>query len=91
MRFSLYLLKTNIVELKDHGYYELVDATSCLDLLVEKFRDFKPVVDYDPFESTKDGIRIQRICEAKKRAAVNSLNKAVKVIRNKWGRWPAEC
>ncbi len=71
MRFSLYLLKTNIVELKDHGCYELLAAILCLDLLLEEFPDFKLVVDYDPFESTKDEIRIHRICEAKKSAAVD--------------------
>ena len=81
----------NIVELKDHGSYELVAATSCLDLLSEKFHDFKLVADYDPFEPTEDGIRIHGICEAKKRARVNSLNNAVKAIRNGWGRGPVEC
>ncbi len=81
----------NIVEHKEHGSNKLVAATSCLDLLSEKFHDFKLVVNYDPFEPTEDTILIHGICAAKKRVRVNSLNNAVKAIRNGWRRGSAEC
>ena len=80
----------HIVEHKHAGSYELVVATPCLDLLSEKFQDFKSVVDYDPFEPAEEDIRIHGIWEAKKRARINTLNNAAEVTRNGWGHGPAE-
>jgi hypothetical protein len=81
----------HIVEHKHAGSYELVVVTPCLDLLSEKFQDFKLVVDYDPFEPAEWDIRIHGIWEAKKRARINTLNNAAEVTRNGWGHGPAEC
>ncbi len=79
------------MEHKHAGSYELVVATPCLDLLCQKFQDFKIVVDYDPFEPAEGDIRIHGICEAKKRARINTLNNAAEVTRKGWGHGPAEC
>ncbi len=43
----------NIVENKEHRSNKFVAATSCLDLLLEKFHDFKLVVNYELFEPTE--------------------------------------
>ena len=75
---------SNIVKHKNHESYELVVATLCLDLLSRKFHDFQLVVNYNSFESIENDIRIHEICEIKNRAEVNSLNNAVKAIRNDW-------
>lgn len=80
----------HIVEHEDPGSYELVVATPCVDLLSERFHDFKIVVDYDPLEPAEDGIRIHGIWEAKRRARINTLN-AAEATRNGWGYGPAEC
>ncbi len=81
----------HIVEHKHPGSYELVVATSCLDVLSEKFQDFKIVVDYDPFEPADEDIRIHGIWEAKKRARINTLDNAAEATCNGWGHGPAEC
>ena len=81
----------HIVEHKDPGSYELVVATPCVDLLSEKFHNFKIVVDYDPLEPAEDDIRIHGIWEAKRRARINTLNNAAEATRNGWGYGPAEC
>lgn len=81
----------HIVEHKHAGSYELVVATPCLDLLSEKFQDFKLVVDYDPFEPAEEDIRIHGIRQAKRKARINTLNNAAEVTRNGWGHGPAEC
>ena len=52
----LHIVKHNHAE-----SYELVVATSYLDLLSEKFQNFKIVVDYDSFESAEKNIRIHEI------------------------------
>lgn len=51
----------HIVEHKSPGSYELVIATSCLDLLSETSHDFRLVVDYDSFEPAVKDIRIHGI------------------------------
>jgi hypothetical protein len=81
----------HIVEHKHPGSYELVVATPCLDLLSEKFHDFKLVVDYDPFEPAEEDIHIHGIWEAKRKARINTLNNAAEATRNGWGYGPAEC
>ncbi|KAL8788260.1 MAG: hypothetical protein Q9213_001780 [Squamulea squamosa] len=80
-----------LAEHKHAGSYELVVATPCLELLSEKFQDFKIVVDYDPLEPAEEDIRIHGIWEAKKRARINTLNNAAEVTRNGRGHGPAEC
>ena len=80
-----------IVEHTDPGSSKLVVATSCLDLLSERFRNFKLVVDYDPLEPAEEDRLIHRIWEAKKRARINTLNNAAEATRNGWGCGPAEC
>ncbi len=80
----------HIVEHKHPGSYRLVVAIPCLDLLSDKFYDFKLVVVDDPFEPTEDDIRIQGIWEAKKRARINTLNDAVDATRKGWSYGVAE-
>ena len=80
-----------IVEHKHAESYELVVATSCLDLLSQKFQNFKLVVDYDPFESAEKNIRIHEIWEIKKRARINIFDNAAKVIRNEWEHESTKC
>jgi hypothetical protein len=75
----------HIVEHKHAGSYELVVATTCLDVLSEKFQDFRMVVDYDSFEPADE------IWEANKRARINTLDNAAEATRNGWGHGPAEC
>lgn len=41
--------------------YALVVAIPCLDLLLEKFQNFKLIVDYDLFEPVEKDIRIHEI------------------------------
>jgi len=81
----------HIVEHKHAGSYELVVATLCLDVLSEKFQNFKIVVDYDPFEPADEDIRNHGIWEANKRARINILDNAAEATRNGWGHGPAEC
>ena len=81
----------HIAQHKRAGSYELVIATSYLDFLLEKFKDFHLVVDYDPFEPAEKDIRIHGSWEAKRKARTNTLKNAVEAIRNGWGQQPAEC
>lgn len=74
----------HIVKHKHAKSYELVVATSCLDLLSKKFQDFKLVVNYDSFELVEKNKRIHEIWEIKKRARINTLNNVAKVTRNEW-------
>ena len=79
-----------VMKHKSAWSYEIVVATTCLDLL-SGFQDFKLVVDYDPFEPAEEDIRIHGIWEAKNRAKINTLNNAAEVTRNGWVHGPAEC
>ncbi len=81
----------HIVEHKHARSYELVVATSCLDVLLKTFQDFKMIVDYDSFESTNENIRNHEIWKANKRARINTLDNAAKATRNEWGHKLAEC
>jgi len=49
------------MEYKYTRSYKLVVITLYIDLLLEKFQDFKLVVDYDPFKLAKEDIRIYEI------------------------------
>ena len=52
---------SHITKHKHSEFYELVVATSCLDLLSEKSHEFKLAVDYDSFESAEKNICIHEI------------------------------
>ena len=54
-------MSSHITEHKHPESYEVVVATSCLDLLSEKFHEFKLAVNYDPFESVEKDICIHGI------------------------------
>lgn len=82
---------SHIVKHKLAESYELVVATLCLDVLLEKFQNFKTVVNYDSFESADENIRIHEIWKVKKRARINTLNNAAEVIRKEWRHESAEC
>ena len=49
---------SHIAQHKRAEFYELVIATSYLDFLLKKFKDFHLIVDYDPFEPAEKDIRI---------------------------------
>lgn len=80
-----------IVKNENQRSYELVVAMPCLDLLSKIPRDFRLVVNYDPFEPAVEDIRIHGIWEAKNRARISTLNNAAEAIRNGWGYGPGEC
>ena len=80
-----------IVKNENQRSYELVVAIPCLDLLSKIPRDFRLVVNYDPFEPAVEDIRIHGIWEAKNRARVSTLNNAAEAIRKGWGYGPGEC
>lgn len=82
---------SHIVKHKHAESYELIVTTSCLNVLSEKFQNFKIVVNCDSFEPAEKNICIHRIWEAKKRAQINTLNNAAEVICNRWEHESAEC
>lgn len=81
----------HIVEHKHPGSYELVVATPSLALLSQTFRDFRLVVNHDPFKPVAEDIRTHGIRDAKRRARINTLSNAADAIRNGWGYGPAKC
>lgn len=71
--------------------YELVIATSYLDFLLKKFKDFHLIVDYDWFEPAEKDIRIHENWKIRKKARINTFKNAVKAIRNGWNQQPTKC
>lgn len=62
--------------------YELVINTLCLGLLLQKFHNFKLIVDYDSFKPTEEDVHIHEIRKVMKRARINTLSSAAKATRS---------